>query len=312
LADLKVWTDSNGVVHKGKLEGNLDCFEIIHCQLCDFKHAIPLPTLEELANVYSDEYYSIEKPLYIQNYVEDKEWWDVTYKQRFDLFDSYLDLKGRSLLDVGSGPGLFLTKGQALGWTVKGIEPSSQAAKYSREVLKLDIEEKFLDASLAKNLGKFDVVNLGEVIEHLSDPAEMLKVVNSMLHDGGLISVIAPNDFNPFQMLLEDSCNYDPWWIAPPYHLNYFNKESLSKLLDRCGFEVVHDETTFPIDMFLLMGDDYIGNDELGRSCHKKRINFDLNVAKNPDLNSKLRKAFSELGLGRELFVLARKKTATK
>lgn len=308
MTDLRVWTDRNGFVHKGKLVGNSRKFEIIDCELCGFKHAIPLPTFEELANVYSDEYYSIEKPLYIQNYIEDKEWWDVTYKQRFDLFDSHLNSKGRSLLDVGSGPGLFLAKGQELGWKVKGIEPSSQAAEYSREVLKLDIEEKFLDVSLAKNLGKFDVVNLGEVIEHLSDPAGMLKIVNSLLHIGGLISVIAPNDFNPFQELLRDSCNYDSWWIAPPHHLNYFNKDSLIKLLDRCGFEVVHDETTFPIDIFLLMGDNYVGDDKLGRLLHKKRINFDLNLAKNQDLNSKLRKAFSELGLGRELFVLARKK----
>jgi len=310
MTALKVWSDSNGVVHKGELVGKRGNFEIIDCQLCGFKHAIPLPTFEELAHVYSDEYYSIEKPLYIQNYVEDQEWWDVTYQQRLDLFDSYLELKGRSLLDVGSGPGLFLTKAQAQGWTVKGIEPSSQAAEYSREVLKLDIEEKFLDASLAKNLGKFDVVNLGEVIEHLSDPAEMLKIANGMLHDGGLVSVIAPNDFNPFQKLLEDSCDYDPWWIAPPHHLNYFNKESLSKLLDRCGFEVVHDETTFPIDMFLLMDDNYIGNDRLGRLCHKKRMNFDLNISKNPVLNSKLRKAFADLDLGREIFMVARKRPA--
>ena len=305
---LKSWLDDNGIEHKGRIEAKFNEFEVIHCQLCDFKHVIPLPKSEELEKLYSEEYYSKEKSLYIERYVEDKEWWDITYDQRFTLFESYLQQKGRSLLDVGSGPGLFLKKGQELGWIVKGIEPSTQAAEYSREVLKLDIEENFLDANLAKNLGQFDVVNLGEVIEHLSDPTEMLKIVNSMLHNGGLISIIAPNDFNPFQLLLENSCDYDPWWIAPPHHLNYFDKESLSKLLDRCGFEVVHNETTFPIDMFLLMGDNYIGNDDLGRSSHTKRMNFDVNMAKNPTLNARLKKAFADLDLGRELVMLARKR----
>ena len=308
MDDLKSWFDDNGVEHKGRIEGKFNEFEVIHCQLYDFKHVIPLPKPEELEKLYSEEYYSKEKPLYIERYVEDKEWWDITYDQRFALFESYLQQKGRSLLDIGSGPGLFLKKGQELGWIVKGIEPSTQAVKYSREVLKLDIEENFLDANLAKNLGQFDVVNLGEVIEHLSDPTEMLKIVNSMLHNGGLISIIAPNDFNPFQLLLENSCDYDPWWIAPPHHLNYFDKESLSKLLDRCGFEVVHNETTFPIDMFLLMGDNYIGNDDLGRSSHTNRMNFDVNMAKNPTLNARLKKAFADLDLGRELVMLARKR----
>jgi len=298
MDDLKSWFDDNGVEHKGRIEGKFNEFEVIHCQLYDFKHVIPLPKPEELEKLYSEEYYSKEKPLYIERYVEDKEWWDINYDQRLTIFESYLQQKGRSLLDIGSGPGLFLKKGQELGWIVKGIEPSTQAAKYSREVLKLDIEENFLDANLAKNLGQFDVVNLGEVIEHLSDPTEMLKIVNSMLHNGGLISIIAPNDFNPFQLLLENSCDYDPWSIAPPHHLNYFDKESLSKLLDRCGFEVVHNETTFPIDMFLLMGKNYIGNDDLGRSSHTKRMNFDVNMAKNPTLNAKLEKAFADLDLG--------------
>ena len=305
---LKSWLDDNGIEHKGRIEAKFNEFEVIHCQLCDFKHVIPLSKPEELEKLYSEEYYSKEKPLYIERYVEDKEWWDITYDQRFTLFESYLQQKGRSLLDVGSGPGLFLKKGQELGWIVKGIEPSTQAAEYSREVLKLDIEENFLDANLAKNLGQFDVVNLGEVIEHLSDPTEMLKIVNSMLHNGGLISIIAPNDFNPFQLLLENSCDYDPWSIAPPHHLNYFDKESLSKLLDRCGFEVVHNETTFPIDMFLLMSENYIGNDDLGRSSHTKRMNFDVNMAKNPTLNARLKKAFADLDLGRELVMLARKR----
>tara|TARA_B100000795_G_scaffold87441_1_gene63636 strand:- start:855 stop:1784 length:930 start_codon:yes stop_codon:yes gene_type:complete len=308
MDDLKSWFDDNGAEHKGRIEGKFNEFEVIHCQLCDFKHVIPLPKSEELEKLYSEEYYSKEKPLYIERYVEDKEWWDITYDQRFTLFESYLHQKGRSLLDVGSGPGLFLKKGQELGWRVKGIEPSTQAAEYSREVLKLDIEENFLDANLAKKLGHFDVVNLGEVIEHLSDPTEMLKIVNSMLHNGGLISIVAPNDFNPFQLLLENSCNYDPWWIVPPHHLNYFDKESLSKLLDRCGFDIVHTETTFPIDMFLLMGENYIGNDDLGRSCHTKRMNFDVNIAKNPILNEKLKKAFAALNLGRELVVIGRKR----
>jgi SAM-dependent methyltransferase len=309
MSDIDSWSDSKRCVHRGIVFEELDGFKIIQCELCNFKHAIPLPNNEDLQQIYSEEYYSIEKPLYIQRYIEDKKWWDLTYEQRYSLFESHLELKGRSILDVGSGPGLFLAKGRELGWKTKGIEPSKQAAEYSRKILKLDIEMNFLDINLAKKMGKFDVVNLGEVVEHLPDPEKMLQLIHSLLNDNGLILVIVPNDFNPFQVLLNEYCGYDPWWITPPHHLNYFDKDSLSRLLERCGFDVVHNETTFPIDMFLLMGDNYIGNDELGRSCHKKRMNFDFNLAKNPLLNLHLREALSKLDLGRELVILARKIT---
>ena len=309
MCNIKSWIDSEGVEHAGPAVGNLREYDIILCDVCDFKHAIPLPKFEDLEEVYSEEYYSVEKPLYIERYLEDKVWWDLIYEQRYNLFESHLELKSRSILDIGSGPGLFLAKGKALGWSVKGIEPSRQAAEYSQTVLGLDILETFLDADVAKNIGKFDVVNLGEVIEHLPDPAEMLKICHNVLNDNGLILIIVPNDFNPFQTLLSNTLGYPSWWITPPHHLNYFDKDSVSRLLDRCGFDTVHTETTFPIDMFLLMGDNYIGNDDLGRSCHTKRMNFDVNIAKNPILNGKLKKAFAALDIGREIVILGRKRT---
>jgi 2-polyprenyl-3-methyl-5-hydroxy-6-metoxy-1,4-benzoquinol methylase len=307
MSDKEIWVDNNGKEHKGLLCSKVGSFKIINCEVCGFKHAIPLPTFEELKTVYAHEYYSKEKPFYIERYIEDKDWWDLVYEQRFSLFEKHSQTEGKSLLDIGSGPGLFLAKGRDLGWKVKGIEPSTDAAKYSREKLNLDIEEKFFEMDLAKNLKKFDVINLGEVVEHLSDPAEMFETIHFSLNDNGLVMVIVPNDFNPFQTLLNDHCDFDPWWVAPPHHLNYFNKESLNKLLENCGFEVVHNETTFPIDMFLLMGDNYIGNESLGRECHKKRMNFDSNISNVPSLNANLKKAFSDLNLGRELVVLARK-----
>lgn len=304
----EVWVDANGVEHRGNLCSKVGDFKIIECEICGYKHAIPLPTFEELKTVYAHEYYSEEKPLYIERYIEDKEWWDIVYEKRYALFDKYLRTETRKILDVGSGPGLFLAKGRELGWTTKGIEPSEDAAKYSAENLNLDIEKSFYEMSLAKKLGKYDVINFGEVIEHLSDPAELLKTAHYSLNKNGLILIIVPNDFNPFQNLLNEYCSFSPWWVAPPHHLNYFNKDSLKKLLEKCGFEVIHNETTFPIDMFLLMGDNYIGNDTLGRECHKKRMNFDINLSKMPTLDSKLSEAFANLDLGREIVMLARKK----
>ena len=90
MSDIDSWSDSKRCVHRGIVFEELDGFKIIQCELCNFKHAIPLPNNEDLQQIYSEEYYSIEKPLYIQRYIEDKKWWDLTYEQRYSLFESHL------------------------------------------------------------------------------------------------------------------------------------------------------------------------------------------------------------------------------
>ena len=120
-------------------------------------------------------------------------------------------------------------------------------------------------------LGNFDVIHMGEVLEHIPDPISLLKLAYSKLNDNGLICIIVPNDFNPFQLILRDQLEFEPWWVSPPHHINNFDHKSLGNLLVSAGFTVLHQESTFPIDLFLLMGDTYIDNDEVGRMSHKTK-----------------------------------------
>ena len=303
------WICKDGNLHHGELIESSNNFDIIECFECGFKHVTPIPTNDELEEIYSHDYYTTEKPFYIEHYLEDKEWWDIVYTDRYEIFEKNLPANSRKLLDIGSGPGLFLNLGKDRGWRVKGIEPSTQAAAYSKDVLKLDVEEVFFDEASAKNLGTYDVINMGEVLEHLPDPKSILDLAHRTLNEGGLICLIVPNDFNPFQELLRESVGFKPWWIAPPHHINYFNQKSLTSLAEVCGFEVVHKETTFPIDMFLLAGQDYINDGDLGRKCHGLRKQFEINLSKsaNKELWRKLYSGFASAGVGREIVVIARK-----
>lgn len=296
--------------HQGALCERVGDFSVIDCAPCGFKHVVPLPTADELRETYAHDYYSTEKPLYIQRYLEDKAWWDGVYAERLGRLENLLPAGRRRLLDVGSGPGLFLNAGRERGWQVKGIEPSIQAARYSREALGLDIDHGFLDAGSAPALGRFDALNMGEVLEHLPDPAGMLALAHGLLDDDGVLCLVVPNDFNPFQAILREHCGFKPWWVAAPHHLNYFNAQSLGALVQRCGFEVMQVSSTFPIDMFLLMGENYIGDDVLGRQVHTMRMNFEKNLidAGRSDLLHQLQASLSNLGLGREVVLIARKK----
>ena len=173
----------------------------------------------------------------------------------------------------------------------------------------LDVQNLFFSEQTAQALGTFDVINMGEVLEHIPNPIELLKLVHCQLNADGLVCIIVPNDFNPFQMALRDHLGFNPWWVVPPHHINYFDLESLTKLVESAGFEVVHKESTFPIDMFLLMGDNYIGNDALGRECHSRRMNLEKNLAAagHNSTRESLYKAFADVGLGREIVIVGRK-----
>jgi SAM-dependent methyltransferase len=294
--------------HVGEALDAANGFTVVDCDACRFKHIVPIPTPAELEHVYGHDYYATEKPLYIQRHLEDREWLDLVYAERYDAFERLLGARGRRLLDVGSGPGLFLKHGaERGGWEVRGIEPASQAVAHSRG-LGLDVTQGFLDAPTAASLGTFDVVHMNEVLEHLPDPRAMLGLVHDLLDPGGLVALMVPNDYSPFQAVLRDACGMQPWWVAPPHHVNYFDVDSIQRLLAE-RFAVVSVETSFPIDLFLLMGDNYVGNDQLGRACHAKRKQFELALARadKSALRQEIYRRLAGLGIGRDVFVIARK-----
>jgi SAM-dependent methyltransferase len=304
----KSWKNASGVEHSGDCFDIKNGFEIIDCEHCKFKHAIPVPTVAELIEIYRHEYYSKEKPLYAERQLEDIEWWNRAYDDRFETFEAALPSDRRTIIDIGSGPGFFLKRGEQRGWNVLGLEPSEQAVSHARG-LGLNVIEGFFNEASAQTLGKFDVVHMSLVLEHIPDPLEMLFLAKGILKDRGIICLEVPNDYNPFQRALTKSNAFPPWWVAPPHHLNYFNFESLQNLVERAGFQTLKKEATFPIDLFLLMGDNYVGNDIVGRACHSKRKAMELYLDKSGcnEIKREIYLKFAECGIGREIVLYAEK-----
>ena len=308
MAKRKAWRD-----HAGAALDTVNDFTVIDCEACRFKHIVPIPAADALARVYGHEYYATDKPLYIQRDLEDREWLNLVHSERYDQFERLLGEKRRRLLDVGSGPGLFLLHGvERGGWRVRGLEPSTQAVAHS-QALGLDVTQGLLDADAAAALGRYDVVHLSEVLEHVPDPMNILRLAHRLLDPGGLVALMVPNDYSPIQAALRTACGFAPWWVAPPHHVNYFDVGSIQRLL-KTRFDVVSVESTFPIDLFLLMGDNYVGNDALGRACHARRKTMELNLARawQSPLKQAMYRSLAQLGVGRDVFVVARKRAGRR
>jgi 2-polyprenyl-3-methyl-5-hydroxy-6-metoxy-1,4-benzoquinol methylase len=282
-------------------------FTVIDCTSCSFKHAVPIPKPENRHSYYAHEFLA-ERPLYIERYEDDMNWWKMVCEEKYEILESILPASRRKLLDVGCGLGLFIQTGLERGWTATGIEPAEQSAAYARS-RGVDVISEAFSQEMADRLGTFDVVHMHEVLEHLPDPVSTLSAIHGLVGQDGLLCVVVPNDYNPLQRLLREQRGFDPWWVAPPIHLNYFDFDSLRGLLEKSGFRAVETFATFPMEFFLLMGENYIGNDAVGRRCHglRKSLELNLRLSDHGRLKSALYSGFAESGIGREILMVARR-----
>ncbi|MHC1713406.1 MAG: class I SAM-dependent methyltransferase [Solidesulfovibrio sp.] len=299
--------------HHGPILHEKDGYQIIDCATCGFAHVVPLPTAEELSVVYREEYYTKEKPQCLTHQTEDRPWLDLVNGERAALLRRHLGDGNKTVLDAGCGGGFFLEACRKAGFGTLGVEPSRQAARHARETLGLTVLEGFLNETLAATLAPVDAIHAAEVLEHLPDPAGMLAIFHRLLKPDGLLFISLPNDENPLQTAARQTLGLPAWWIAPPHHLNYFTTQSIVALITRAGFTPLSVQGSFPMEFFLLMGENYVGDGPLGRACHAKRKAFETAMAAAglSELKTKLYEQLAALGLGRTTQILARRNEPT-
>jgi SAM-dependent methyltransferase len=301
-----IFISKDGTKHYGGLIDKKGEFTVINCENCRFKHIIPIPEQEELEKLYKDQFYSSKKPMYFKEMEEDKDWWELHYNLYYDLIEKNLNSNAKKLLEIGSGPGFFLKVGKERGWDVMGFEPSELAYQYSNK-FGLHVINDFFNVKKALEYGKFDIVYMNTVIEHVADPKGLIEDVKSILKKGGLFCIIAPNDYNPLQNTLRNNLNLEPYWVAPPQHINYFNFQSMKKLLEDLDFTAIDSLATFPMEFFILSGKNYVNNGVLGRKCHYMRKNFEMNLGRHDkELLFKFYNFLAENEMGREFVVIAK------
>jgi SAM-dependent methyltransferase len=284
----------------------VDGWAVVDCLACGFAHLDPLPAPEALRDTYRRHYYDSVKPDYLAKEASEQGYWRLEHDDKLDAFATLGARSPGRLLDVGCSGGFFLAHAAGRGWDVLGIEPSAQAAAHARG-LGVPVVERFLDELDWAALGTFDAVHLKLVLEHLPDPAAVLAAVHARLRPGGVLCVQVPNDFNALQAAVRATLDTSPWWVAPPYHVNYFDFASLERLCARTGFRPLRRDTNFPMEAFVLMGELYVGDDTVGRACHRRRMALEqrLAAAGLDDLRRRCYAALAAADLGREANVYA-------
>ena len=116
-------------------------------------------------------------------------WWDpegpfkplhMLNPVRTDFIKNRIDLKDKTLIDVGCGGGLLCENLAEHSKEVKGIDMSNEAIEIAKthqtlKNLKIDYEEIALEGLLKKSKKKYDILTCMELVEHVPDPEKLIK-----------------------------------------------------------------------------------------------------------------------------------------
>jgi len=257
-------------VRKGQVRDKPE-LKVLACSSCGL---VTLSSFEHIqANFYEDSGMHGTEPVSMDVWLKGTEGDD---QRRFDMLRAILPNK--KLLDFGCGAGGFLNKAQFLAATVCGVELEKRVQKYWKNKVVI-----YPDLPCA--VGHYDLITAFHVIEHLSDPANMLRILAEKLSKDGRIILEVPNSEDAL-LTLYDSVAFQhfTYWSQ---HLFLFNAETLRMLAEKAGLRIltIEQHQRYPLSNHLY----WLAQGKPGG--HQK-----WNFLENTDLNTAYANALARIG----------------
>ncbi len=197
-------------------------YDVYFCANCQVGFTVPFPSDDELSRLYASGSYRSDDGTRFNVVLESI----VRYftASRAGKIRKFHNSRG-NLLDIGCGRGLFLDIMKRDGWQVTGVEFSEETASYAAKVYGINVISP--QAMTAVPDESYDVITIFHVLEHMRDPAAVLRTCRRLLKKNGLLVVAVPN-LSSLQAALGKS----KWLhLDVPYHLYHFTLSGLQRLL---------------------------------------------------------------------------------
>ena len=211
---------------KSNIKEIKDTFDLIKCQDCSHRFISKIPDQIELNKLYE-----IDSPLVFGGTIHELNQKKNFIKNNFEdiepqfnhwIFD-YIDQNQGSYLELGPGLCRLYKTFYLKGWKCQGLE--------QRSFIKINGIKKDIKDIENNN----DVVAAIDVLEHLVDPIEMLKKVNSKIKKGGKIFLTYPHSESFKSKILKDRWSM----VSPLAHIHYFSKKSTKIMLEKAGYKIL-------------------------------------------------------------------------
>jgi 2-polyprenyl-3-methyl-5-hydroxy-6-metoxy-1,4-benzoquinol methylase len=104
----------------------------------------------------------------------------------------HLGLKNKKVLDIGAGLGYFSSKFKNMGADVTAIDVDASSLKFIKD--NIQIKTKYLDIEKEEltKIRKYDLIFIGEVLEHVNNPDKLLRKASGALSKYGSVIVSTP------------------------------------------------------------------------------------------------------------------------
>lgn len=213
-------------------------FWVVRCTSCQLLRTSPRPSGKALAVYYPDNYgphaestdaFSV---VIAEGHSGLWRWFRRSVATRRIWWTP--DLRpGARALELGSGAGHFVRHALARGWEVHALEPVAGPAERLERDPRIHVHRESAEA-MTFPPGSLDAVFAWMVVEHLEDPAAVLRKISVALKPGGYFVFSVPNagswEFVVFR---------ERWYaLDVPRHLWHFSARTLRRLLSASGLEV--------------------------------------------------------------------------
>jgi len=136
---------------------------------------------------------------------------------------------GMDLFEIGIGASECLLAAREIGYNAFGIDVIERHVEDAKKLYGLQAETADINEFVSGQ--QYDVIIMGDVLEHVSDPEAAMKKVRTLMKDDGAVWISTPS----FESAFSAVAGHNDAMRRQQYHLNYFSRESLYACLERCG-----------------------------------------------------------------------------
>lgn len=203
---------------------------LLSCNHCGFVTTDLDLSSDQLEALYSADYFHGAE---YSNYLGEQPLIERHFRDRLRRLLQVLPDAGSSrLFEIGCAYGFFLNVARGHFAAVEGIDISRNAVAHAVQALRLTVSAgDYLQHDISDPV---DVVCLWDTIEHLQHPHLYIERATRHLAAGGLLA-LTTGDIGSTVARIRGA----RWrQIHPPTHLHYFSRATITRLLNRYGFEV--------------------------------------------------------------------------
>lgn len=215
---------------------SFDDFYLVTCNNCGHLFLKNQPHPDELPVIYPDNY----QPYRFETDLNPIVRWFRDRVQLAKVKDYKKFIKpNASIIEVGAGSGILIESLKRFGPSTWKLTANEFEMKRLQRLAGKGIEFAIGNFETIDFKEKYDVIIMNQLIEHLYDPASMLKRCHSLLNKDGIVIIETPNYLSLDQKLFKSK-----YWggYHIPRHFNIYSYKTLKQHLQLHNFNIVKQE----------------------------------------------------------------------